>query len=1200
MLPNKTASTFALALLTWAALSGSLSKSVASFDVQLAQAPESAPAFQLPAEVPQGTAVRVDGDSSMAIINKALKQRFEQEYPGTNVTIAAQGSEAALQALQDGKLDLVAIGRPLTDSEKSAGLVEVPLSREKIAIIVGKDNPFNGNISFREFAGIFRGEITDWSEVGGEPGAIYFVDRPQSSNTRQSFQTYEVFQAAGFETGASAVPVTEDSTDAVIKALQRDGISYAIAGQVQNRDDVKIISMHKTLPDDPRYPFSQPRGYVYSKNNLTPPLEAFLGFSTSPLGAKVVAEAKLAESEGREPNVADIPSENPPVPVTQTPEATVAAPVPEPIEPQAATTQTTTTTTQSERGIKGFWWWLLPLGLLGGAWWLRGRREDEERRIRQSRPIPEPLPIPPSSNVLPMAMPPISTVDVPDLPTSAQIVAPVLEPDLEPEELRVETMVPSVVEIQELEAEVVVAPNLDTLPVPEGDEPDVQFVNVPDQGALSSVNLIEIPEEITPIAAERDEGPEVVRSEETQTDTILPLVVGGLGVAGVVLTSLEVPASDPYADEEIGGVDATEPEDIANFEEVPSPWNSGSASESPRLITTESLTEDLIAQNLIESAAPVIEAQSQDPNLGLEGVLLSDEIIQSVEVEAVEPRTPRLVAPDLDDYLAENFVLQPEPTVIAVEVEEISGTEGFESRIAAGIAEPTIAEGILVEGILVEETTTEEITLGGATLISVVDALVTETGIELESTVIAPEVEAAFIEGSIEGSIEEVTVEEVIIVEVAEETITEEITSGGARLISVVDTPVVDTPVINTSVSEAITEPEEPITSPEIEGVVLDEDPLVVGRVEEEPSADPLITSFSIEPSTEPTDSFEPEPLSAPHQTGLGIAAVSIQSPAQPAETTLPRTVEGGILEERVDLADTESQSRIEATKFDIGQAEETESIETVDQNLPGLPEGYGKSKIVLLPRDPNSAYAYWDIPNEDREIVRQQGGRQLALRLYDVTSIDMDDQTPHSVQQFECEEMTREWYIPVLVSDRDYIVEIGYMTESGHWLKLARSLHVHIPPLYPSDSYDYRDITVSWEEALRGKFFFNLGEQHSFPQVESSLPLRSLADLGLMSSAGFASAPPARPTQFWLVANAELIIHGATEPDAQVSLGEVPIQLEPDGTFRLQMPFEDGLIDSPIFAIAPDEEQTRFIHLQFLRETPEQHTNSEDNARDH
>lgn len=189
-----------------------------------------------------------------------------------------------------------------------------------------------------------------------------------------------------------------------------------------------------------------------------------------------------------------------------------------------------------------------------------------------------------------------------------------------------------------------------------------------------------------------------------------------------------------------------------------------------------------------------------------------------------------------------------------------------------------------------------------------------------------------------------------------------------------------------------------------------------------------------------------------------------VEEPAKKASTSAAET-----------LSEDETQSNIAATKFNLGQSETTEQLAVVDEGLPKLPEGYGETKIVLLPIDPNFIYVYWDIPNEDREKLRQQGGKQLALRVCDVTEIDLDTQDPYSVEFYECDELAREWHISVPMSDRDYLVEIGYITNNQRWLLLARSLHVRVPPIYPSDREDYQQRTVTWEENLRGNFFFNL-----------------------------------------------------------------------------------------------------------------------------
>lgn len=404
-----------------------------------------------------------------------------------------------------------------------------------------------------------------------------------------------------------------------------------------------------------------------------------------------------------------------------------------------------------------------------------------------------------------------------------------------------------------------------------------------------------------------------------------------------------------------------------------------------------------------------------------------------------------------------------------------------------------------------------------------------------------------------------------------------------------------------------------------------------------------------------------------------------------------------------------EAQAEVEAAKFDVGQADRTNvSLTAVDEGLADLPQGYGESQIVLMPRDPQWAYTYWDISNEQKQELRRQGGLRLALRFYDVTDINIDNQKPHSLQQYECDEMSREWYLPVPVSDREYMVEIGYLTGDGRWLLLARSIPARIPPVYPSDWIDDQFIAVSWDEDLRSKTFLQLAtpttkhrksnlpvhkevfsiaksaeEQRVTGSVFSSMqqipeqavssyvfpsasgaswagavPTASgmgisgaglgagaartsgmgaselgvsgagmsgvgmsgagmsgvgisgmtmsgmgisgagMSGIGMMSGIGFsASAPPVRPRQFWLVADAELIVYGATEPDAVVTIGGQPVQLNSDGTFRFQMSFQDGVIDFPILAIAADGEQNRAVHLKFERETPERHTNTKEEA---
>jgi uncharacterized protein len=356
-----------------------------------------------------------------------------------------------------------------------------------------------------------------------------------------------------------------------------------------------------------------------------------------------------------------------------------------------------------------------------------------------------------------------------------------------------------------------------------------------------------------------------------------------------------------------------------------------------------------------------------------------------------------------------------------------------------------------------------------------------------------------------------------------------------------------------------------------------------------------------------------------------------------------------------------EAQEVVEAAKFELGQIDRNGgNLSDVDEFLADLPGGYGESRIVLMPRDPQWAYTYWDIPNDHKEELRRNGGQQLALRIYDVTDINLDNQSPHSIQEYPSDELAREWYLPIPVSDRDYVIDIGYRCADGRWLVLARSARVHVPPVYPSDWIEDVFISVNFEDDLQGKTLYELvppakkfatstsgsyagsngnaiydqifgmtesaeamrvagslfGSMHQVPGAASpeqaissyvfpsgvgmwAVPTTSglnMSGVG-MSGAGFSGDVPMRPRKFWLIADAELIVYGATEPDANVTIGGRPIKLNPDGTFRFQMSFQDGLIDYPIMAVAADGEQTRSIHMKFERETPSRNTNTKEEA---
>ncbi|MEA5465485.1 substrate-binding domain-containing protein [Leptothoe sp. PORK10 BA2] len=248
------------------------------------QAVAAGAAFEVPVAVSGDTSLKVSsGSDAMAVISEALKTSFEGKFNGAEVNIDAVGAEQAIQALLNGDADLAAISRPLSAAETAQGLSAVDVKRVKIAIIVGAENPFNGSLTGEQFAKIFRGEIKNWSEVGGPSAPIRLVDRPETSDTRLALAPYPVFQSAKFATGKTATQLVSDSPADVAKALGNDGISYVLVDEVGALSGVRTLSMHKTLPTDARYPFSQPFSLVYS-GEPSPAVAAFLGYAAGAPG----------------------------------------------------------------------------------------------------------------------------------------------------------------------------------------------------------------------------------------------------------------------------------------------------------------------------------------------------------------------------------------------------------------------------------------------------------------------------------------------------------------------------------------------------------------------------------------------------------------------------------------------------------------------------------------------------------------------------------------------------------------------------------------------------------------------------------------------------------------------------------------------------------------------------------------------------
>src|SRR4028118_440765 len=224
--------------------------------------PVAAPSFTLPASVPAGTAVRIDGATSMVTINQNLKNGFQGRFAGTTVDTKANGSAKGIQDLVAGTADIAAVSRPLTAQEQDQGLAAVPVALDTIALVVGSNNPFKGGLTSAQVQDIFKGNAQDWSKVGGPAGPIKVINRPEVSGTHQPFKE-QVLSGANFGTGPNITKLDRDATTPLLQALGNNGIGYATFAQVVNQKTVRPVAVAGLTPEASNYPYQRTLHYAY-------------------------------------------------------------------------------------------------------------------------------------------------------------------------------------------------------------------------------------------------------------------------------------------------------------------------------------------------------------------------------------------------------------------------------------------------------------------------------------------------------------------------------------------------------------------------------------------------------------------------------------------------------------------------------------------------------------------------------------------------------------------------------------------------------------------------------------------------------------------------------------------------------------------------------------------------------------------------
>lgn len=294
-------------------------------------------------------------------------------------------------------------------------------------------------------------------------------------------------------------------------------------------------------------------------------------------------------------------------------------------------------------------------------------------------------------------------------------------------------------------------------------------------------------------------------------------------------------------------------------------------------------------------------------------------------------------------------------------------------------------------------------------------------------------------------------------------------------------------------------------------------------------------------------------------------------------------------------------RSRRTATKSDTGRrngapndARRDSTSQLARRILTAADNGRGSSKpardrLVAHVHDAYWLHVYWTLTRNTIDRAEAALGiewhsAQPVIRVYDVTVNDDTADTKTWVKDVAIHGNIDHWYIPVDDPPRAYRLHIGYRAPNGQFFTMARSEKVNTPVPGTLGTVDRpeNDGTAQYNNSrLNGN-----GHRSSAGATDrGESPVN-----GLRTQRGHYTngASPCGSGEFEFQVNAEIIIHGSTDPRAQLTLQGEPVELHEDGTFSVRFSLPNGRQIIPAVVVTPDATEQRTIILGIERNTKE------------
>lgn len=234
--------------------------------------------------------VTTDGSTSMERVICTIGEAFLETNPRMRFTYNPTGSGSGIQAVQEGRCDIGLSSRALKAEEVAQGLTGTVLAYDGIAIIVNPNNPVS-DLDVATVAKLYRGEIANWKEVGGEDLPVVLIGREAGSGTRSGFE-----EATGTSKKCKYRQELTSTGNVITAVAQNPGaIGYASLASIEK--SVKTLKIGGVTPTEEtvkagQYAIQRPFVMVTKTGvPLSAAAQTFFDFARSKEGAKLIAKA---------------------------------------------------------------------------------------------------------------------------------------------------------------------------------------------------------------------------------------------------------------------------------------------------------------------------------------------------------------------------------------------------------------------------------------------------------------------------------------------------------------------------------------------------------------------------------------------------------------------------------------------------------------------------------------------------------------------------------------------------------------------------------------------------------------------------------------------------------------------------------------------------------------------------------------------